>query len=292
LGGGVRATLTSADLLALPIALPPVEEQRRIADFLDDQVARIDTLAAFMNRYLSLIRERFEALRHSLVTGTSSNSVTVGPARTGLEWLEELPPGWRMVPLRTLFEFSKGRDAQRLTKDYVAAHPGEYPVFSGQTGSEGLFGRIDTFDFEVETGAILVTTVGASAMTTRVVAGRLSLSQNCALMAPRQSMPMHLVQFIEYQLRSIMEVRRSEIPDHMQPSLRLADLAGYRVALPPMELLTSISETLDVHRSRYHKALADRQRQIALLEERKASLIAAAVTGTLGIATAESVGVG
>ncbi|WP_216826851.1 hypothetical protein [Streptomyces hundungensis] len=53
----------------LPLALPPVEEQRRIVAHLDEQNAKTDTLIAESERFIELARERRSALITAAVTG-------------------------------------------------------------------------------------------------------------------------------------------------------------------------------------------------------------------------------
>lgn len=53
----------------LPLALPPVEEQRRIVVHLDEQNAKTDTLIAESERFVELARERRSALITAAVTG-------------------------------------------------------------------------------------------------------------------------------------------------------------------------------------------------------------------------------
>lgn len=51
------------------LAFPPVEEQRRITDHLDEQTAAIDTLSTKATQMISLLRERRQALISAAVTG-------------------------------------------------------------------------------------------------------------------------------------------------------------------------------------------------------------------------------
>ncbi|MFD8206302.1 restriction endonuclease subunit S [Streptomyces sp. NPDC059695] len=53
----------------LPISLPPVEEQRRIASHLDEQDAKTDTLIVESERFVELAQERHAALITAAVTG-------------------------------------------------------------------------------------------------------------------------------------------------------------------------------------------------------------------------------
>jgi len=61
--------LTAEKLNAMPIPLPPADEQRRIADHLDEQTSKIDTLIVETEKFIELSRERRAALITAAVTG-------------------------------------------------------------------------------------------------------------------------------------------------------------------------------------------------------------------------------
>ena len=48
----------SVHLQSMAVPLPPVEEQRAIADYLDRETARIDTLIEEQQRLIEMLRER------------------------------------------------------------------------------------------------------------------------------------------------------------------------------------------------------------------------------------------
>ena len=50
-----------------------------------------------------------------------------------------------------------------INQQYIENHKGPYPVYSSQTTNDGIFGSIDTFDFDGE--YITWTTDGAKAGT-------------------------------------------------------------------------------------------------------------------------------
>ncbi|MHB8319156.1 MAG: restriction endonuclease subunit S domain-containing protein [Acidimicrobiales bacterium] len=74
-----------------------------------------------------------------------------------------------------------------ISRSGTVGRSGPFPGYSGQTEAEGLMGRIAWHEFDFFDSVILVTTVGARAMSTRLVSGKFSLSQNCALIIPRDS---------------------------------------------------------------------------------------------------------
>lgn len=51
------------------VPVPPVDEQRRIVTYLDEQIANVDTLIAETERFIELSRERRAALITAAVTG-------------------------------------------------------------------------------------------------------------------------------------------------------------------------------------------------------------------------------
>lgn len=59
--GATRDKLTQEDMNSIRVPLPSLEEQRRIADFLDDQVTRIENIIAARKQQLHLAREEWSA---------------------------------------------------------------------------------------------------------------------------------------------------------------------------------------------------------------------------------------
>jgi type I restriction enzyme S subunit len=67
--GATFRRLNLGTLARTPIPLPPLDEQRRIAAYLDEQTAKIDTLIAATERFVELSQERRSALVTAAVTG-------------------------------------------------------------------------------------------------------------------------------------------------------------------------------------------------------------------------------
>lgn len=67
--GSTALGIKASKLPELRVRLPPLDEQRRIAAYLDEQTAKIDTLIAETERFVELSRERRSALITAAVTG-------------------------------------------------------------------------------------------------------------------------------------------------------------------------------------------------------------------------------
>ncbi len=66
---GLANNLPLSALKGFGIPLPPLDEQRRIVAYLDEQTAKIDTLIAKAERFIELAKERRAALITAAVTG-------------------------------------------------------------------------------------------------------------------------------------------------------------------------------------------------------------------------------
>jgi len=92
----------AVDVIAnLEIPVPPLREQRSIADYLDRETARLDALVAAKERVLGLLVEKRRALITRAVTrGLDPHA----PLRdSGIPWLGEIPAHWEIERARWLF---------------------------------------------------------------------------------------------------------------------------------------------------------------------------------------------
>ena len=67
--GSVQSHLNVDAMKKLPIPLPPLEEQRRIADHLDAETVKINAMIAKAGELRALLDERRSALITATVTG-------------------------------------------------------------------------------------------------------------------------------------------------------------------------------------------------------------------------------
>lgn len=68
LGTGVRATLNADELLAIKIPLPPLQEQKEIAEFLDKKCEKIQNYINKKQKLITFLQEKKQALINEAVT--------------------------------------------------------------------------------------------------------------------------------------------------------------------------------------------------------------------------------
>jgi len=86
--------INASELGDICISLPPLEEQRAIADYLDRETAHIDALIAEKERILVLLEEKRAALISWAVTRGLSPDVPFKPS--GLDWLGDITAHWEV----------------------------------------------------------------------------------------------------------------------------------------------------------------------------------------------------
>jgi type I restriction enzyme, S subunit len=102
-GAGGQKRVPEKFLKDLRISVPPLEEQRSIARFLDYKTAQIDALIAKKESLLKKLAEKRSALISQAVTKGLDPKVPMKDS--GVDWLGEIPAHWEAVRLRYCSEF-------------------------------------------------------------------------------------------------------------------------------------------------------------------------------------------
>jgi type I restriction enzyme, S subunit len=97
------------DLAEIAVRLPPYKEQRRIADFLDAETARIDSLTATQSQARTVLLERRAAGVFDAVTGGH----IAERVPSNLAWVKALPRAWQGVRLGLFARMGSGHTPSR-----------------------------------------------------------------------------------------------------------------------------------------------------------------------------------
>ena len=260
-------------LAVLPLIIPPREEQDKIVEWLDEKVGRIDELVVEIKNSI----QEYELLKEGTIKKVVTKGLNVSKKykNSGLEWMGEVPVDWEMIPLKKLYSFEKGKNAALYTQGYIGEHIGEYPVYSGQTANDGVMGRIDSYDYDIDE-CLFTTTVGAKVMTPKILRGRFSLSQNCLIMKNQLNCSNR---FVYYMLHPLFAYEKALIPSYMQPSLRMEDLRKYKLFLPPKDEQEKIADYLDDKIDKIDSIIREKEKLLLDLQIYKKSIVYEAVTG-------------
>lgn len=90
--------INASELVTIEMPLPPLETQRRIAQFLDEKTARIDGLIEKKRALLDRLAEKRQALITRAVTKGLNPDAPMKPS--GIDWLGDIPAHWEILRLK------------------------------------------------------------------------------------------------------------------------------------------------------------------------------------------------
>lgn len=103
---GVRSNLNAGDLLNVFIPVPPLKEQNKIADFLDEKCAEIDSISAEIQEQIDTLEEYKKSVITEAVTkGLNPNAEMKD---SGIEWIGQIPKGFEIKRIKHIGIYRNG----------------------------------------------------------------------------------------------------------------------------------------------------------------------------------------
>jgi type I restriction enzyme S subunit len=254
----------------MEMSIPPLVEQSVIVRFLNYVDRRIRRYIRARQKLISLLNEQKQAIIHRAVTRGLDPSVRLKPS--GVEWLGDIPAHWERRAVWQLFELGRGKVTSH---EYIADHPGPYPVYSSQTESDGVMGHVDTFMFEGD--YLTWTTDGAHAGTVFRRSGRFNCTNVCGTLKPRAPVDLAFMQM------AVGSETKRQVRLDINPKLMNNMIARIRVSLPPYEEEVLIAQLVQSVTDPSEALTHSIQHEIGLLREYRTRLIADVVTGKLDV---------
>lgn len=276
--------LTAEQLRVVRFPAPPRPQQRAIADYLDRETARIDALIAAKERVLELLAEKRQAIITLAVTRGLDPPT---PLRdSGIPWLGEIPAHWDVERARWLF---RERDVRSETGEE------ELLTVSHLTGVTPRSEK-DVNMFEAESnegykiclpGDLVINTLWAwmGAMGVAPVMGIVSPAYN--VYQPGERLDPEYVDALVRLPVFAQEVTRYS-KGVWSSRLRLYPEGFFEVyfPVPPYKEQRAIVAHICMEVASITAVYSATERTIALLKERRAALIADAVTGQIDVGVA------
>jgi len=272
----------------LNICIPPLSEQQAIARFLDKEVAKIDALVAEQRRLIALLAEKRQAVISHAVTKGLNPATPLKPS--GIDWLGDIPEGWEVVHLRRAFRSTDYGISDSLEPDGQVAVLRMGNISDGRVWLHDLK-FIDSVpdDLFVEPGDLLFNRTNSLELIGKVglYLGGSELPVSFASYLVRLRLETgHLPTYFAYLLNTPMilgEARSRALVAIGQCNLNPSRYSEIRVPIPPPEEQDRIVAYLDAQTAQFDALTAAATSAISLLQERRAALISAAVTGKIDL---------
>jgi type I restriction enzyme S subunit len=278
---GLRNTIPKNALTGSRISLPPLKEQAAIADFLDVELERIDSLILAESNFISRLKERYNTLLCDLVTQGGRRGSTL--VDSGVEWSPKMPKHWVMAPFFTIGHELANKNRFMQETNLLSLSYGEI-VEKDINTNEGLLPEsFETYQIIEELDLVFrFTDLQNDKKSLRSAISSHRGIITSAYMAFRVTgCDPH---FLALQMRAwdLMKVFYA-MGSGLRQSLKFSDVKWMPVLLPPPDEQREIVGEVSDYQLKIHQMVSKTEKTIELLRERRKALISAAVTGRLRI---------
>ncbi len=121
--------MTTETLMNYPIIVPPIQEQQKIATYLDEKCSRIDAIIEKQQKIIEKLKEyKLSVITEAVTKGLDPN---VPMKDSGVEWIGEIPESWNVLKIKDISQIMRGKFNHRPRND-PDYYDGMYPFV--QTG--------------------------------------------------------------------------------------------------------------------------------------------------------------
>ena len=262
------------------IHCPPVDEQSRIADFLDTECARIDAVIEQTRASI----EEYKKLKQAVITEAVTKGIRPGRKMkdSGIKWVGKMPEDWESINPKALFSQRKekataGERQLTASQQYGVIYQDEYMEL---TGSKVVTVEKD-FDIlkHVEEGDFVISMrsfqggLEYSTKTGSISSAYVMLIPNLSMVFPR---------FYRWLLKSSVYINALQSTSNMVrdgQAMRYSNFAQVRLYSVPLDEQEEIADYLDEKCAAIDQLVKQKESFLTELETYKKSLIFEYVTG-------------
>lgn len=273
-----RLRLYPESFFNLNSPVPPIIEQKQIADFLDNRCSEIDAISADIQKEI----ETLEQYKRSIITEAVTKGLNpdVEMKDSGIEWVGNIPAHWDARPLYYYF-------AERKKKNYLGQEQNLLSLSYGKiirkdiNTSEGLLP--DSFNGYniIEPGDIVLRLTDLqndkrSLRTGLVMEHGIITSAYVTLKAAKEVVP----EYFHYLLHAydVMKVLYN-MGNGVRQGLNYSELSKMHIVAPPIDEQKNIAVYLDSKCKEIESIIASKKQQLTVIDSYKKSLIYEYVTG-------------
>lgn len=278
LAKNLRHSLTEDQLGAIPVIVPPIEEQQRIADFLDAKCAEIDALTADIQAQIDTL----EQYKRSVITETVTKGLNPDAEMkdSGIEWVGEIPAHWLVHPVYYYY-------GERKNKNYLGKEDNLLSLSYGRVvrkdinTSDGLLPEsFNTYNI-VETGDIIIRPTDLQndkrSLRTGLVKEHGIITSAYIDLCPIKQVDSRYFYFLLHAY-DVMKVFYN-MGNGVRQGLNYSEFSRLMVFEPPYEEQVAIADYLETKVIEVDAIIERKKEQMSVLNAYKRSLIFEYVTG-------------
>ena len=281
--GSTYEAVSSEDVENLFITLPPLSEQQAIARYLDQETAKIDELIKAKKRLLELLDEKRRALITHAVTRGLNSDVTLH--KVNIPWLDLIPRHWNIE--RAKYLFTQSSLSVRDEDEIVTCFRDGQVTLRRNRREEGFTNAILELGYQgIRAGQLVLHSMDA-------FAGAIGISDSDGKCSPEYIIcdpinenlvfnPYYGYLLQEMARRGFIQASCPAVRERA-PRIRFSGFAEMLLPIPPLIEQKAIVNYINNKTYSIDSLIATTNKTIKLLQERRTSLITAAVTGQIKI---------
>lgn len=291
ISGSTRDKLNQSDMDNILIRLPSLNEQTQIANFLDYETAKIDSLIAKQEKLIELLKEKRQAVISHAVTKGLNPDVTMKDS--GVEWLGQVPEHWEILK----FDY-----AINTVSDIDHYMPSSVDVGIPYIMTGDLKDFVSDIDFESckqvaysdyqKLSRKIKTTKDDIIFARYATIGTLSyvdidkeflVSYSCVTIKSNSNRTTG--KYLSYYLKSqaFLQAIQQQINSNTQGNVGVDSLRNVKIILPLLSEQENIIEFLQAELIKMDNLINKAESAIQLMQERRIALISSAVTGKIDV---------
>lgn len=283
---GLRNTISKETFFSFNTFIPPLSEQQKIAQFLDDKTAKIDQAVALAEKQIALLKEHKQILIQNAVTRGLNPDVPLKDS--GVEWIGKVPEHWDIKKIKYLTKIYRGKFGHRPRND-PALYGGIYPFV--QTGDVARANKyITNYTQTLNEKGIKVSQLfpqGALVMAIAANIGDVAIldfeayaPDSIVGFTPNKEISL---KFLYYCFITLAEELKRTAIQNTQANLNIERIGSIRSVYPNIEEQIQITNYLDIQIGKIDQTIALKTAHIEKLKEYKSVLINDAVTGKVRV---------
>lgn len=294
--GGTKIQLSLSDVASLIATAPPLEEQAVVISFLDLAIRKIEVLIAEQQRMIELLKEKRQAIISQAISKGLDLDAPMKPS--GSDWIDGVPSSWRILKLKFLIKkIEQGWSPQC---ESAPAEEDEWSVLKVGCVNGGRFDPQEnkklpqTLEPEPKLGIrkedVLISRantrelVGSAAVALTSYPKHMLCDKLYRLMVDRDECNPHYVALFltTPAARSEIELAATGASQSMV-NIAQSVITNMVLPVPPLDEQKKIVEHIADENRKIESFINNALTAIALLQERRSALIAAAVTGQIDV---------
>jgi len=287
--GSALTRLTIKLINELIIAYPSKnDEQKAIADFLDQKTRQIDTLIEKKQKQIELLKEQRTAVINQAVTKGLDPNVKMKDS--GIEWIGEIPEEWEIVRLKYISTIVNGSTPKSSITKYwdgniIWVTPNNFDKLKDKWINDSLKKITEA---GLNSCGTTITPEYSIILSTRAPIGHIGITtintctnQGCKTIVPEQSKCNY--NFLYYFLFIANDELQSLGQGSTFMELSSPNLKDFKISMPKINEQKAIATYLEQKTKQIDNLIKKIQSQISIFQEYRTSLISEVVTGKIDV---------